>query len=104
MMDVTTVSLLTATAIFALGIWGVMRARDVIRMLICITLLLSSITLLTVTLARTHADVHVAAGAHAIVLLVWAVEVVEIVIALALYIALSRRGLVELSRLREGKW
>ncbi len=94
----------TAAGLFALGIWGVLKARDVLRALIGVTLLLSSITLLAVTLARTHADPTVAAGAHAIVLLAWAVEVVEIAVAVALFIALSRKGIIELSRLREGKW
>lgn len=94
----------TAAGLFALGIWGVIKARDVLRALISVTLLLSSITLLAVTLARAHADPTVAAGAHVIVLLAWAVEVVEIAVAVALFIALSRKGIIELSRLREGKW
>ena len=33
-----------------------------------------------------------------------AVEVVEIVLALAIYILLARYGLIDFSRLREGKW
>ena len=102
--SITGIAAITAAGLFALGVWGVIRARDVLRVLIAVMLLLSSVTLLTVTLSRAHADPSVAAGAHAIVLLAWAVEVIEIVIALALFIALSRRGLIELSRLREGKW
>ncbi len=101
---VVAITALTASGLFLLGLWGVIRARDVLRVLISVMLLLSSITLLTVTLARAHADPSTAAGAHAIVLLAWAVEVIEIVIALALFVALSRKGLIELSRLREGKW
>ena len=98
------IAIATASALFALGVWGVLKARDVLRAVISVTLLLSSITLLAVTLARAHTDPTVAAGAHAIVLLAWAVEVVEIAVALALFIALSRKGIIEFSRLREGRW
>ena len=75
------VAVVAAAGIFATCVWGVLRARDVLRVLI-----------------------GLAAGAHAIILLAWAVEVTEIAIAIALFIALSRRGLIEISRMREGKW
>ena len=98
------VAVVAAAGIFATGVWGVLRARDVLRVLIGVMLLLSSVTLLTVALARAQTDPGLAAGAHAIILLAWAVEVTEIAIAIALFIALSRRGLIEISRMREGKW
>jgi NADH:ubiquinone oxidoreductase subunit K len=103
-MMLTAIASVTATGLFATGIWGVLKARDVLRALISVTLLLSSVTLLTVTLARAQPDPAIAASAQAIVILAWAVEVIEIVIALAIFIALSRRGIIEFARLREGKW
>jgi NADH:ubiquinone oxidoreductase subunit K len=95
---------ITATVLLFLGIWGVLKARDLLRILLSVMLLLSSATLLAVTLSQIHTDPARVASSQAIVLLAWAIEVIEIVIALALFIGLARKGIKELSRLREYRW
>jgi NADH-quinone oxidoreductase subunit K len=83
------IALLTSLILFSIGIFGVISRRDLLRILISVSIMLGSITLLLVTLATTTS----ASMNYSLILFVWAVEVVEIIIALALF--LSSKGSAE---------
>lgn len=88
--------LIIALVLFAIGIYGVLSRRDLLRLLISVSVILGSITLLLVAQASS--------SSYSFVLFVWAVEVVEIIIALAAFIYLARSGKTDLHALTELKW
>jgi NADH-quinone oxidoreductase subunit K len=92
-------SLITSLALFAIGVSGVLTRRDLPRILISVSIILASITLLLVTLT-TASNI----GNHSFVLFIWAVEVMEIVMALAIFIYLVRSGKTDINELKEMKW
>lgn len=84
-------------ALFALGLYGVLTRRDVLRVLIGAMLMLASITLLAVALSR-------GAVGQALVLFAWVVEIVEILVGLAIFLYLNAKGTTSIRDLRELKW
>ena len=94
------ISLMTSVALFAIGISGVLTRRDIPRILISVSIILASITLLLVTLAQPTTLNH----NYAFVLIIWAVEVMEIVIALSIFIYLARNDKTDINELTELKW
>lgn len=88
--------LIIALVLFSIGIYGVLSRRDLLRLLISVSIILGSITLLLVAQAS--------AQSYSFVLFVWVVEVVEIIIALAAFIYLARSGKTDLHKLTELKW
>ncbi len=90
-------------AVFALGIYGVLAKRDILRIAIGGTLMLSAVTLLLVALAQALPQQGMAT-VQAFVLVVWAVEAVEAIVAIALFLYLARKGITDIDELRELKW
>lgn len=96
------IPLLTSIVLFAIGIGGVLTKRDLLRIVISVSIILGSITLLLVALATAN---PAAATAHySFVLFIWAVEVMEIIIALAAFLYLSRNNKTDVNELRQWKW
>jgi len=92
-------ALFTSIVVFALGVYGVLSRHDILRLFISVSLMLSSITLLLVRLAGTAASTM-----YTIVLIVWVVEVVGVIIAIAIFLYLVRNGATTVDVLREFKW
>ena len=78
---------------FCLGVYGILTRRDVIRLLFSASLMVSGVTLLAVM-----------RGNPTIVLFAWIVEVVEVILAIALTIYLSRKGISDVTGLRGFRW
>ena len=95
--------LITSIVLFALGVYGVLAKRDLLRIVISVTIILGSITLLAAVLAATMTT-DGAAMAYSLVLFVWAVEVIEILIGLALFLYLSKKGITDISILEQFRW
>lgn len=77
------IALLTSFILFSIGIFGVVSRRDILRILISVSIMLGAITLLLVTLATTTT----VGQNYSLVLFVWAVEIMEIIVALAFFLA-----------------
>jgi NADH-quinone oxidoreductase subunit K len=77
----------TATALFALGVTGVIVRRNVLVMLMCMELMLNGVNLSLVTFAQQSATT---AGA-VLVFLVFVVATAEIAIAIPIVLLLARR-------------
>jgi len=113
-------TVLTSLILFTIGIYGVTTKRDILRILISVSIILGSITLLLVTLTKVETGQEIAIGVtsntisnvvtnaiganYSFVLFVWAVEVVEIVVALAIFLYLARSGKTDMNELQELKW
>jgi NADH:ubiquinone oxidoreductase subunit K len=95
------VPLLTSLALFGIGIGGVLSHRDILRIVISVSILLGSITLLFVALAKTT---FTPIPTYSFVLFVWAVEVTEILLALSIFLYLARSGKEDINKLEELKW
>ena len=93
------IPLVTSLVLFALGVYGVLTKKDVVRIFIGVTIMLSGVTLLLVTTAGNHA-----AMSYSIVLFVWVVEVMEVIITIAIFLYLARHGTQDVRMLREFKW
>jgi len=101
-MTALQIPLVASVALFAIGIGGVLTRRDILRILISVSIILGSITLLLVTLAGTGAAN--ATVNYSFVLFVWAVEILEVVVALVIFLYLARTGKTDVAELRELKW
>ncbi len=77
----------TSTALFALGLLGVIVRRNVLIMLMCMELMLNGVNLALVTFAQRTAT---AAGA-VLVFLVFVIATAEIAIAIPIVLLLVRR-------------
>jgi NADH-quinone oxidoreductase subunit K len=86
------IPLITSLVLFSIGIYGVLSRKDILRILISVSIMLGSITLL---LASNPSSTN-----YGFVLFVWVVEVMEILIALAIFIYLSKKDIDELQQLR----
>lgn len=96
-----TAALLCSIALFCIGLYGVLSRRDLLHALIGVLLMMSGITVLAVALAAAYPATGTAA--YSFVLVAWAVEVLEIVIGLAVFLMLARDG-ADLDRLRVMRW
>jgi NADH-quinone oxidoreductase subunit K len=83
------IALITSFILFSIGVFGVLSRKDLLRILISVSIMLGSITLLLVTLSTATT----ASTNYSLILFVWAVEVAEIILALALF--LSSKGHAE---------
>lgn len=90
-MDADLIFLLTASALSGLGVYGVLVARHVLRKLLALNLLGSSIFLMLVTLARRGVE-PLDPVPQALVLTGIVIAVSATGFALALLAALYRRG------------
>ncbi|RZA03830.1 MAG: NADH-quinone oxidoreductase subunit NuoK [Proteobacteria bacterium] len=79
-------ALLTAAAMFSIGLAGVMMRRSLIAMLMCIELMLNAVNLTLVTFSRANHDLH----GQLMVFFVVVVAAAEAAIGLGLLIALFR--------------
>lgn len=86
----------TAILLFAIGVYGILSKRDLLRIVISVAIMLGSITLLAVSLGE-------GALPQSIVLFVWAIEIAEIVIGVAVFLYIARSGR-SLQDLQEMKW
>ena len=77
----------TATALFALGLTGVIVRRNVLVMLMCMELMLNGVNLSLVTFAQQSATT----GGAVLVFLVFVVATAEIAIAIPIVLLLARR-------------
>jgi NADH-quinone oxidoreductase subunit K len=86
-MDRAQLLLMTAIALFALGLAGVIVRRNALVMLMCMELMLNGVILSLVTFAQQTAS---AAGA-VLVFLIFVVAAAEIGIAIPIVLLLSRQ-------------
>jgi len=86
-MDRAQLLLMTAIALFALGLAGVIVRRNALVMLMCMELMLNGVVLSLVTFAQQTAS---AAGA-VLVFLIFVVAAAEIGIAIPIVLLLSRQ-------------
>lgn len=80
--------LVLAALIFAIGAVGLLVRRNALVMFMCIELMLNAVTLTFVTFARALDDV----GGQVFVFFVLVVAAAEVVVGLALVVAISRRN------------
>lgn len=87
-MDVTsTWYLVLAALIFAIGAYGLLVRRNPLVMFMCVELMLNSVNLTFVTFGRELRDL----GGEVSVFFVLVVAAAEVVIGLALVVAITRR-------------
>ena len=96
--------LITGIVLFAVGVYGVLAKRDMLRILMSVAIMLGSITIIAVVLAQTQETTTAVAMGQSFVLFTWIIEVMEILFALALFIYLVRSGHADVSTLRRLKW
>ena len=89
--------LITSLLLFAIGIYGVIANRTLVRIVISVSVILGSITLLLLALATSSAN-------QSFVLFVWAVEVMEILVAIAIFVYISRNDKKDINDLQQLKW
>jgi NADH-quinone oxidoreductase subunit K len=94
-------ALIASVVLFGLGAAGALTRKDLLRVLLSVSIMLGGVTLLLVALATTPAA---AAQQHVLVLFAWAVEIAEILIAITLFVNASRIGAPHLADLRNLKW
>lgn len=83
--------LMITSIFFAIGLYGVMVNRNLVRLFISLSIMLAAVAL---TLASS-------AHGGSIVLFIWVVEVLEIIMALSLFIYLKKNGITNLDELEE---
>ena len=86
-MDNTQLLLALSTALFAIGLAGVVIRRNLLVMLMCMELMLNGVVLSLVTLSQQAASTTGAA----LVFLVFVVAAAEIAIAVPIVLLLARR-------------
>jgi NADH-quinone oxidoreductase subunit K len=80
--------LAVAAALFGLGLVGFLTRRNLITMFLCAEMMLQAVAINFLAFARYHANLH----GQVFVLFVIAVAACEAGVALALFLALYRRG------------
>jgi NADH-quinone oxidoreductase subunit K len=79
--------LILASALFALGAFGLLVRRNVLVMFMCIELMLNAANLTFVTFSRMLGDI----GGQALVFFVLVVAAAEVVVGLGIVVAIFRR-------------
>jgi NADH-quinone oxidoreductase subunit K len=87
-------AIITSAVLFSIGVAGLLTRRDLLRILISISIMLAAIAVLAVALAVNQT----------FVMFLWVIEVVEIIMALAIFIYLSRNDKKDINSLTELKW
>lgn len=95
---------LTSIVLFVIGIFGLLSRKDLLRILISAMILLGGITILAVALSTMQTDPSSSGILQSFILLAWAIEVVEVVVGIALFIRLAKMGKIDLSQMREMRW
>ncbi|MFQ5746495.1 MAG: NADH-quinone oxidoreductase subunit NuoK [Gemmatimonadota bacterium] len=99
-MDIDTLSLLLAAALFAIGIAGVLLRRNAIIMFMCIELMLNAVNLTLVSFSRS-----LGIEAQVFVFFVMAVAAAEAAVGLAIIISIFRHyEKVDVDRFDLLKW
>ena len=98
------IALLASLVLFTIGIVGVLIRRDILRILISVSIILGSITLLLVALSATQQTVDGLHSNQSFVLFVWAVEVMEVLVAIAIFLYLARSNKSDINSLQQLKW
>jgi NADH-quinone oxidoreductase subunit K len=99
-IELTHYMLLTAV-LFGIGVMGVLTRKNLIVILMSIELMLNSVNLTFIALARYTANVE----GHVIVFFVLCVAAAEIAIGLAILISVWRlRGTMDIDSLKQLKW
>lgn len=96
-------AMLTSIVLVVLGIFGILSRRDLLRIIISAMILLGGITILAVALS-VQADPLSSGTLQSFILLAWAIEVVEVVVGIALFIRLAKMGKTDLAQMRELRW
>lgn len=76
-----------AAALFLIGAMGILLRRNALIMFMCIELMLNAVNLTLITAARALNDVH----GHAAVFFILVVAAAEVVVGLAIIVAIFRR-------------
>jgi NADH-quinone oxidoreductase subunit K len=79
--------LILASALFAIGAFGILVRRNPLVMFMCVELMLNAVTLTFVTFARVLDDIH----GQTVVVFVLVVAAAEVVIGLGIIVALLRK-------------
>ena len=79
--------LILAAVLFSIGTFGVLVRRNPLVMFMCVELMLNAVTLTFVTFSRMLADT----GGYSIVVFVLVVAAAEVVVGLAIIVALLRK-------------
>ncbi len=79
--------LVLASAIFAIGAFGILIRRNPLVMFMCVELMLNAVTLTFVTFSRMLDDV----GGQAVVVFVMVVAAAEVVVGLGIIVAILRK-------------
>ena len=91
-----------ATALFGVGLFGLLQRRSLVAMLIAIELMLASVSINIVALTR-HAGSDASMG-QAVVLILIGVAAAEAAVALSLFVAIHRSAQdIDVERLSELK-
>jgi len=96
--------MITAMILFSLGVYGVLSRKDILRIVISVTIMLGSITLIAIVLAQMQTTPETMAMMYSFVLFTWVIEVIEVLIALALFLVLAKRGTTDVTLLEQMKW
>jgi NADH-quinone oxidoreductase subunit K len=91
------IPLIASMVLFSIGIYGVLSKRDILRITISVSVILGSITLLLASLAQNS-------GNYSFILFIWAVEVMEILVALAVFLYLARSEKKDINDLQQLRW
>ena len=86
-MEIETYTLILSALLFAIGTAGVLLRRNAIIMFMCIELMLNAVNLTFVAFSRALDDV----GGQAFVFFVLVVAAAEVVVGLAMVVAIMRR-------------
>ena len=79
--------LMLSAMLFSIGAFGLLRRRNPLVMLMCVELMLNAVTLTFVTFGTMLNDI----GGQVIVFFVLVVAAAEVVVGLAIIVAVSRR-------------
>jgi NADH-quinone oxidoreductase subunit K len=79
--------LMLASAIFAIGTFGLLVRRNPLVMFMCVELMLNAVTLTFVTFSRMLDDIH----GQTVVVFVLVVAAAEVVVGLGIIVALLRK-------------
>mgnify|MGYP001461272317 FL=1 len=86
-LDPSTGYLVLAAMLFGIGAFGVLVRRNMLVMLMCLELMLNAVTLTLVTFSRMLNDL----AGQVLVLFVLVVAAAEVVVGLAIVVAIARR-------------
>jgi NADH:ubiquinone oxidoreductase subunit K len=84
---------------FAIGLYGLLTNRDIVRIFISLSIMLASVALNLAAFSSIYNSVD----GQAYVLFIWVIEVIEIIIALSMFLYLSKKGITDINELNNFK-